>query len=391
MKRLVVLVWLAVCAAQLWAAELSGDLNVAHIAADRWRVDYALAEPVDALELEPNAGDYRTRAWHVSTEGVALYTQAPAAAVIKADAGKRFSNFSVEVSMYLPYAEGGYTPFERFSDGGAAMYLGFFSGKARQGDAVRPLKLTVHAVGLAGETVLVPSGATPGALSYAYFGTAKPVAYTNARLIADPRTPPWLLDMLRETTEKVTDVYARALARKPASVPLVMIALGDMQRPGVSAKGGVVGNAVVYRWEGQQLFEERPPVRRAMSKLVAHELAHVWQNAVARGGIGEEAPPWVHEGGAEALAVAALQQSGLYTDADAAEVRSKLLAECEHLNGSVESYRGYYACGFARFTRLAPDVLALWREMMKTTEATGATYSPEMVDRTAAQLAAAAR
>jgi len=147
----------------------------------------------------------------------------------------------------------------------------------------------------------------------------------------------------------------------------------------MSSKGGAIGKQVVYRMGGKALLGGSPQARNIVMWLIAHELAHVWQNNVTRGGIGGN-EAWVHEGGAEAIALAGLRGSGLFTQAEADARADRSMRDCEALKGSVDTYRGIYACGFKRFTDYQVDIFSLWKSMMETTEASGAVYSGAMIE-----------
>jgi hypothetical protein len=362
--------------AQAAGSPLPVRFTLTHVAADKWRADYVLAEPVSRIELGPKAADYRAKAWRILTPRVALADTSDGEA-IRGDAP--FSKLSVEVSLFLPYAEANYTPFDRMSDGGTDVFLGFFAGDAVQVGGRRPLHLKLRLKGLPHETVIAPDDRNTDKLSYAYFGPARPVPAGVANMIVDPQTPSWMTQLLRETTSGITDYYDRAFQRPLSYKPLIMVSVSDFDTPGLSLKGGAIGQEVVYRIGGKALLGGSAQVRRLFKELIAHELAHVWQNNVRRGGIGGS-EPWVHEGGAEAIAVAGLLRSGLFSQAEADNYSARLIRECETLNGDVDSYRGMYACGFKHFTDYRTDIFRLWKSMMDATEASGAVYSGAMID-----------
>jgi len=353
------------------------QFKLTHIAPDKWRADYVLAEPVTRIDLGRKPGDYRKQAWRILTPGVSL-VELPDQESISAD-GKAFSKFSVEVSLFLPYAEKNYTPFDRMSDGGTDIFMGFFTGDAVRGKDTRPMHLNLQLKGLGSETVIAPDDQDSDQLAYAYFGPASPAPAGVANLILDPKTPDWAVQVLRETTARITDYYDHAFQRPLPHKPLVMVSIGDVERRGLSLKGGAIGKQVVYRLEGEALLRGSPQARTMLTSLIAHELAHVWQNNVAHGGIGGD-EAWVHEGGAEAIALAGLRGSGLFSQADADAYAGKLIQECGTLNGSVETYRGIYACGFKRFADYRTDILPLWKSMMEATEASGDFYSGAMIE-----------
>lgn len=365
---------------------VSVRLSLTHIAADKWRADYVFAEPIDILRLGPPVGAYRKQAWRVLTPGVMLDEVAGQESL--RSVGKPMSVLSVEVSLYDALIIDNYTAFDRFSDGGTALYLGFLVGEAMQAERERPLGLDLHVAGLPGETVIAPNISASGQTGYAYFGPRKPVVAGVGSLILDPRAPDWLAALLTETTANISTFYVRAFQRKLAYRPLVLVSIGDLNSPGLSVKGGVNEKQIVYRLEGKELLSGSPTVRKYIMKLIAHELAHLWQQNGARGDVGAQGP-WIYEGGAEALALLALKQSGMFSPADADAFSNKLIEECRGLKGSVETYRGMYACGFKRFTDYNQDLFALWRAMIETSEAEGAVYSESIIDAVRQRLAKA--
>jgi len=125
---------------------------------------------------------------------------------------------------------------------------------------------------------------------------------------------------------------------------------------------------------------DHPKLREYATLNVAHEMAHIWQMAVSRGGMRGDQGPWIHEGGAEAMALDALLQTGIWSEESAGAYRAKQAAKCETLGGAVDTYDGIYACGLVRFDKLGIGIVPLWRSMMEATEAKGDAYSQEMID-----------
>jgi len=379
--RLLTVLFLIGCSIQAaWAAPakpLGARLHLTHLSSDKWRADYEFSEPVDSLHFD-RAGAYRTQAWRLLTPGLALEARNNQEVITAG--GKRFSSISVEVALYLPYELDNYTAFDRFSDGGTDVYVGFFAGAAQQGSETRALRLGVQLTGLPNETVIPTTSNNPDAPDYAYFGPATPQPFGAASVILDPQIPAWLVPEIQQTTAKVTSYFDRVWKRKPAALPLILISFDPAAAPGLSIKGGAFDNKVAFRFSGDALRREgHPEVRRYVVALVAHELAHVWQRNAGRGGFGGD-EPWVHEGGAEAIALAALEATGLFTKDESDAKAAKLLAECEQLKESVTTYRGYYACGFKRFRDYHTDVMGLWKKMMESSESSGEVYSQKMID-----------
>jgi hypothetical protein len=291
---------------------------------------------------------------------------------------------SVDVDLFLPYGEKSYTPMDRFSDCGTDVYLGFFDGNAIVGGKSRPLLIRFSLQPLPGEHAVAPPDDPQLPDMYAYFGPNQPIQGGASKLIVDPATPAWAQEVLRTTTDRASIYYTQSLGRPAAFSPLVMVAMGDLTRPGYSVKGGAIGYQVVYRMEGAQITKDTPDARTRLAHVVAHELAHVWQSSVKQGGIGE-GPAWVHEGGAEALATAALRDSGIVSAEQSSAMGRTLVEECIALKESTDGYRGTYACGFKRHldSGIAPAVL--WTRMMTLSEQSGQSYSPAMFEQAARQ------
>lgn len=359
-------------------APLRTELTLTHVAADKWRADYVFAEPVTALELGAPVRSYRKQAWRALTPGVELVAQGDNEGLRSA---KPLTRLSVEISAYDEFTEGAqYAPINRFSDGGWNLYLGFLYGALTQGEGVRTMEVVLRLQGLPGETAAAPIKPSTELEGYAYFGPREPVRMGNVDVIIDPQAPAWLREVLQDTTAKVSRFYEQALQRKLIGTPLVSVAVvGFDGSPGsISIKGGAVGGGVVYRFEGRGLVEDHPKKRSYIAALVAHEMAHVWQVNLARGGVGEN-DPWVHEGGAEALMLEALRSTGIFTEEMSEQYAQKLLKECDQLQGDLTVYRGFYACGFKRFRGYAIAPVPLWRAMMARSESSGEFYSEVMI------------
>lgn len=365
------------CAAD--AKPLRTQLTLTHTAPGVWRADYVFAEPVTALELGQQVGPFRSQSWRVLTPGVALLPHGSDEALVVAR--KPVKAISIDIMSYRPFAEGTYAPINGFSDGGSDFFLGFLYGELKQGARTREMQVDIALRGLAGETVLAPAKPGKELQGYAYFGPSRPLAAGIARTIIDPAAPAWLVEVLQDTTAKVSRFYETAFERPLTSVPLVSVALVGMDgKPGsISIKGGAIGGGVAIRLEGAGLQTDSPVKRQLFAALVAHELAHVWQQNVSRGGVGGT-EPWIHEGGAEAIMLEAMRSTAIFTPEQADQAADKLLKECAALKGEVNVYRGFYACGFQRFRENKMPVLALWKAMMARTETTGAVYSSAMIE-----------
>lgn len=358
-------------------APLQTGLTLTHIAADKWRADYVFAEPVTAIELGAQVGSYRKQAWRPLTPGVELVADGDSEGLRSA---QPLTTLSVEISPHDAFDEGNYAPINRFSNGGWNVYLGFLHGTLAQGGRERTMDVALHLQGLPGETVIAPARPGTELAGYAYFGPQKPVRMGNANVIIDPQAPAWLREVLDETTAKVSQFYEQAFEREMVDVPLISVALVgfDGASGSISIKGGAVGGGIAYRLQGAGLVEDHPKKRALMARLVAHEMAHLWQLNLARGGIGGD-DAWVHEGGAEAVMLEALRATGIFTAEASDQYAQELLSECDQLKDDVTVNRGLYACGFKRFQGYAMAPVPLWRAMIARSESSGEFYSESMI------------
>jgi hypothetical protein len=353
------------------------EITLTRVAVDRWRADYVFAEPVSAIDLGSPVGQYRKQAWRALTPGVELIAADDKESLRSA---VPITGLSVEIKAFDEFAENQYVPISRFSDGGCDFYLGFLYGTLMQSGGPRTTEAVLRLQGLGDETVLAPARPRTELDGYAYFGPNKPARMGKVNVIIDPQAPRWLREVIEDTTAKVSQFYEQSFHRTLPDIPLVSIAVVgfDGAPSRMSLKGGVAGGGIAYRLQGRGLVDDHPRKRQHVAAVVAHEMAHLWQASVKRGGIGDN-DPWVHEGGAEALMLAALRGTGLLTEAEGNAYAQRLLDECQQLKDDITAHRGLYACGFKRFRGYAMATVRLWRVMMTRSEETGDVYSEAMI------------
>jgi hypothetical protein len=378
--------FLMLCVAPLVHAEEQPGLAVAvdvhHVAKDLWRVDYRFAQPVTAVKLH-SIGKFRQQEWKVLTPGMGM-TSSEDFDVLAAK-GKPFRMASVQIRTFDGWSPKEYVSFNRFGDGGTSVYLGHLQGDVEQDKKTLSMRTDIKLFGLAQENVIAPPAnrLDPGGpRGYAYFGPSQAVLAGAVKVLIDPRTPQWARETILDVGAKTSGYYETAYQRQLKDELLIMVSIGNVESPGFSIKGGAINGAgqVAYLLEGKQVQSDHPKLREYVSKNVAHEMAHIWQLAISRGGIGDAQAQWIHEGGAEAMALDALLQTGVYSKELVTAYRAKQAAACEKLGGAVDTYDGIYACGLMRFDKLGVGIVPLWRSMMLATEVKGDPYSQQMID-----------
>nr|WP_315486143.1 basic secretory protein-like protein [uncultured Undibacterium sp.] len=383
-----------------WAAALQtnaqtvrGKLTLTHVSASQWRADYEFDKAIDGLRFR-KIGEYREQAWKPGANLIV-------AAQNKDKDGDEESylstsgsttRFSFFIRPYGQFVEGEYAPINQFTDGGAAIYMGFFLPEASLNQQKTDISLEIQYQGLNNETVLAPakrSKAEDAAQAYAYFG---PQQVSNAgamQIVLDPAMPNWMRDMLLSTSAIVSSYFERAYHR-PLLTPLLMtVALTDLESNGLSIKGGASHGQINFRISGKKAIIESPALRDAFNQLIAHEIAHIWQNNLPHEAIGEEAA-WIHEGGAEAMSLDALLSSGVWDKDKFNAMQTKRWNECVSLTKSgtdlATNYRAHYVCGMKRFDDTKLNIVTIWRALLNESERSGKVYSEQMVREIVEQL-----
>jgi hypothetical protein len=353
-----------------------------------WLVEYVFAEPVRAMVFGPSVMEYRADKWNILTEGLAIESVEGEDRLVGADV---FTKVTVAVAPHDVFPPKNYVPSSAFSNGGSTLFLGFFHADliAPDGETLEMNpKFELH--GRDGEVAIMPSQVERGLRVFAYFGPQKPVETGHARLLIDPRTPPWLLDVITSLVPDVTKLYAGGLGFELPEKPLIMIGAGRIDsQDGYSVKGGALNGHIMITLRGKGLYEDS---HRAMfEKLLAHEIAHLWQDGPGESPIGQK-DPWVHEGGADALAVAALQRLGYWDDKQVASFKDRTVSQCDDQLGDrtlAEAVEGgdwgpVYSCGYKMFLQTQVDIFELWEALLKEATLKHEPLSQALVDRVVA-------
>ena len=325
-------------------------IAVTHVSPDRWRVEYAFGRPVAGLIFDPPVAGYRATAWRPVGPQLRLDTLDGSEALV-ADGAAR-SRLTVEISRFGKFDHGRYVPQITFTDGGAALFLRYLAGRPIVDGGTVDADIEFTYAGLGGERVLRPSEETLDA--YVYFGPARPVASRYARFVVDTGAPPWAREALARVIERTDRVYAERLGLGGGTPPLVLIgAAGLDSAAGASVKGDAMPGLFAMQMQGRGLREESAKKREMLERLVAHELAHVWQYRGVPQGF-NPAEPWLHEGAAEAMAVEALRLAGIWDPVQARAYAAGADERCRAAtNGTTlgeaaraGSAEAIYACGF---------------------------------------------
>ena len=222
-----------------------------------------------------------------------------------------------------------------------------------------------------------------------YFGTREPVVAGRVRLLLDPATPAWLHDTFVRVTQSVTPLFSARFGFDLPVAPLVLIGADGLDRyEGYSVKGGAVGGQLVMLLRGRTLKQETEEVRAMLERLTAHELAHLWQLHSLPTGF-NKGEPWIHEGGAEAMAVYALGESGLWSPAEVAAFAEGAAERCHALSGNSTlaeatrrgNWEAVYSCGFGLYWSAKADPISVWASLAEEAHRSDSVYTQATLDR----------
>lgn len=375
-----------VLAAGAPARAVTADVTLRRIDDDRLRVEWVFSERIQGLELFDTIDGYRAENWTLDDGTVEPAERGER--IVRG--GQWFDRLAATVRMRPAYPEGHYVPFARFSDGGMAIYLGYFRGAVRVRDLPpRDARFRFRVVGREWEEVVVPPAANEDVSLFAYVGPGAPEDRGGLKVLLDPEIPGWLDGVVSETLSKVDAVYEARLGRMPRARPLVLIAAADIETiDGWSVKGGAVrGEMIMITLRGRALHDGSDEVRAMMQKLVAHETAHLWQAADPAGRF-NAAQPWLHEGAADALAVAALVEAGFWTERQRKEFGERTEETCRRRvpdgglpdAASAGDWEAVYSCGYGLFTAGGRDPFEAWKALVEAARIEGRPYDQEMLE-----------
>lgn len=352
---------------------------------DAWLVEYHLARPAKRLVLGDALDGFRSRYWKVRSGGARLVEE-DGRDVLVAKNGKPFGDLILDVAPLSEPLTKAYQAFTPMGAGGVLLYTGHFTPKTEDG-------------GLIGThfDIDAPKGAILSAFdetapsfrdwtspydspAFIYVGPDAPTETEAVSAIVDARAPAWVRAEAGRLVPALFSAYAGGLQRSLPTRPNLFIAVGDVSVEGqISFRGDALPGQFQATLEGGAWTTDKPEVRRTLYFTTAHEAAHLFQLIIDPG---EDAPTFIHEGGADALAAEALVKIGLWTRADEVKELAAAKAECAALTESRsllaaeadEVWRASYACGHVLTVAAAGAAgpAAFWARIMTEAEKSGA-------------------
>ncbi len=356
---------------------------------------YEWKRPQRQIVFDDIAGDYREQFWTIDTAGFNLLHFADGDRILRADE-KKFTRVEVTARPSDARLPKEYQPVIRYGAGGALVYTGHIwpLTRAKQNGGGR-VNATFDFTSAPGGHV-VAFGANEAALedwrspmahpAFVYLGPLNPVETDHVMALIDPDAPAWIIDAFNEIVPESFAALADMFGFSPETKPNLFLAaaLGDDQ-----ARLSYTGDALPAQFqillEGGAWREESEKGLGIFNFSTVHEAVHLWQ-AAARPGAGPgfgDAPEWIHEGAADAIAAEVMVALGRWDGAMLTEREASARMECaaELKDGSLNGarargrYRALYACGHVIASAVGraerKPAADFWRDFIARSEAAG--------------------
>ncbi|MFC2953541.1 hypothetical protein ACFOOP_16505 [Marinicaulis aureus] len=320
-------------------------------------VQYEWRKPRREMIFESVAGGYRERRWEIATPGFKLVRLEDEDRIVRTD-GKKFSDLELTAKPDLVRIPKEYQPTARYGAGGALIFTGHFWPMTGKGGRVNATFDFTPAEG----GHVVTFGANEPALSdwrspmahpaFVYMGPLDPVETDHVMALIDPDAPRWIVDEFNTLVPASFDKLATLFGFSPETKPNLFLAAPLGRDEGrLSYAGDALPAQFQITLEGAAWKQPSDKARGIFVNATIHEAVHLWQ-AAARPGV-EDAPEWIHEGAADAIAAEVMVALGEWDGgafaANERAARRECASELEtgSLNGAKArgDFRALYACG----------------------------------------------
>lgn len=338
---------------------------------DDWTVTYQLNRDAPVWVMRRSADrrsdekPWRPDQWTIETPGVRLERRGEHDVIYTPDGSPVPRTLRVRLRPASVNLLADYDPALAFSDGRLALYSGHFDlFPVADMAAAEALPADLNDASLPDESVrvgMVDRGGSvlfrgevtnraiiEGPSAYVLFGAADVVGNDAVALVVDPGLPSWVAHELDDFTPKALAYYTQRLGPAVSGRPAIMAAWRGPTPQLRSMGGSVLSGFVAMSFEGVGVVEPSDEVADHTRWFIGHEAAHFWLGQTVRYERRRDA--WITEGGADLMAVRALQAINPAYDAravlqeevdDCVKLAVRPVAEAAERN----EHRANYACG----------------------------------------------
>jgi hypothetical protein len=340
---------------------------------DRWTADYVLDRDAPAWAffrpalLRETRQPWRPAWWRVETPGVVLERIGDYDVLRSLDGGPVPRRVRIAMTPQEGDLEADYDPALMFSDGTVALFSGQFDlFPLTAAAAARDVPRDLNGVDVPGGPARITWRDRAGPVlfkgerkaevtardvdTYVLFGEAAIREGDGVTTVIDPGLPRWLGDELGGFTPRVMAYYASRLGQANGDTPTLMVSWTGPTDSITSMGGSVLPGLISMSFEGEGVLDPDVRVLARARWFIGHEAAHFWLGSQGlKYQYAREA--WITEGGADLMAVRALQALDPAYDARA-ELQREVddcvrLAAGKPVSSAAErgEHRAYYACG----------------------------------------------
>ncbi len=372
----------AACSVEENASRIDGDvlITIEQVADRPWRVDYEFAKRLAELDLGEDLAGFRAENWKVENQS-ALLVRRDGHDFLTPPAGKKsFDGVSLLVSPRSVDLRKDYEPFIAMGDGGVLFYTGHFIPLNKAGERMNARLTVIAADGRKASSFDVAGERLENWQSpyrhpaFVYVGKSAPIISEAMVTIADGAAPRWIKDEVAAFAPAIAAALRDMLQRSLLTKPNIFVAIGDLSEEGrLSYSGDALPGQYQMTLAGGAWKASSPEALSVLRRTTAHEAAHLWQAAARPKS--DAVSDWIHEGGADALAAAAMRAGGYWTsaevEADFARARSDCAGALKQASlqkvEAEERWDAVYACGrVLNVAAAGPEgVASFWREFIQ--------------------------
>lgn len=288
-------------------------LELSRLAASQLGATYRSQRPIMALHFEQELGGYRAQRWQPLDSGFRWVADGQGERIERVD-GQSFDRLSFTIPIdYRPLPKG-YAPFSPFSDGSALIHSGqFHACLAAPCETPEALPVSIEAqgqvVGVNGLRLRERGRfVSRDAGTNIFVGWLEPINVDGFVAVIDPGLPAEIRRHLNRSLPQAMDSFS-ALYGPLTFTPELYVSIDETPEADgrVSTQGGTLPNQVFMHFDGEDASEGLAAGSPLwLDWFFAHEAAHLFQQDRTNGRSGSDQEPWLHEGGADAMAALAL-------------------------------------------------------------------------------------
>lgn len=281
----------------------------------RWIARYRFDRPVTRMTFDRSPDASRTTTW-TAMNGFRITRNGDDAEFVSRIDGKSFRQFEVSIPPLYRYLPKDYAPFSPFGDGSTLFHTGRMFACPERCPTSDPGAWKMQLIVRDGRGILLNGKRYTGSAMwpdgesgrYIYIGNRRLTDTGVVNAVIDQALPA----IVRQQLEQQLPIFMAYFASRlgPLDFRPALFASYDAAHVGNwGRQGGTLPGQIFTHFYGGRWPQEfaKPDFANDLAWHFAHEAGHLHQRGIFTN---DPSGWWIHEGGAEAFAAIALQQSG---------------------------------------------------------------------------------